>query len=685
MESNDNQQALDTEKLTSKSLAKLLLETHCYFKEFKEYCINQKSSLEGMMDQLLNHVEKYSLQRVHVNTGYFPHLVPKEHHSMLHDQSSVRFQDLLISYSTMEGTKYVAGDKFFTEYPDILAFLEDISCIFAGGKLGIITIHVTSRGVNCVIQIYCKHLLYPSRVQVNLFHYSGEFSFALHGNETLDMLISKLTASTESEVQLSQTIEEFIQRDIFSLDGTDSMGEEKFFRKLSLTVKEKYRRRFQNVHGLPLKRRVPAYHPLMGIYNVGLKRANKLADSGFDTLEKIASTPVEILQEKTGIGVKTPEGIKKRVEAIVNQEVMFTDSLIPDSKHLQDNIVIDIETDMRQEEIWAISYIHKNEFTSFFLELPGNSSLEKQLLKDFIASIRKIAMTNVDPVLYCYAGSNFDFNVIMKRLEHYKMNSLQIFFKSLKKEDLIHILRSSVIFPIKGYKLKDISEFLDVPRKSPPSYDGKQACRDYYDTFTPKKESEKVIYQLVTKIDDDYQIPDKEEVKERLIRYNQEDCYLIVAIWETLQRAEKDPEILKKIGKDKIRLYFDGSALVEEKKAGAGWIITVSEKGKERKISGSKHLGDKTCNEAEWTALLEGLEQLLSEFKGTKLDIAIYGDSKLVIRQLNNVYRIQTLHLKVLANKVRKLIQKHHWTAHWIPREWNREVDSLAFAASNQK
>lgn len=159
----------------------------------------------------------------------------------------------------------------------------------------------------------------------------------------------------------------------------------------------------------------------------------------------------------------------------------------------------------------------------------------------------------------------------------------------------------------------------------------------------------------------------------------------IAEIWDTLQKAKERPEILQKQKEGVIRLYFDGSAQPGKGSAGAGWVIIVKEGEKVQKIQGSKRLVNKTNNEAEWIALLEGVKELGTLDLKEKQTIFIYGDSQLVINQLTGFFRINKENLLIYANETKKRLEIYQWIAKWIPREFNDEADQLARLTSMTK
>ena len=90
----------------------------------------------------------------------------------------------------------------------------------------------------------------------------------------------------------------------------------------------------------------------------------------------------------------------------------------------------------------------------------------------------------------------------------------------------------------------------------------------------------------------------------------------------------------------------------------------------------SRYLGRKTNNEAEYFALLFGLQE--ARRLGGR-SIRILTDSELVERQVKGLYRVKNLNLKVLhASVIEQLKTFSSYAIESIPREENREADRLA-------
>lgn len=120
-------------------------------------------------------------------------------------------------------------------------------------------------------------------------------------------------------------------------------------------------------------------------------------------------------------------------------------------------------------------------------------------------------------------------------------------------------------------------------------------------------------------------------------------------------------------------LNFDGASKGNPGPSGAGAVIY---KNREEIWSSHKFIGCKTNNQAEYSALILGLEGAL------KLEIKtllVLGDSLLVINQVNGLYKVKSdfilpLHKEVLALKSKfDFIEFNH-----VYRDNNKRADELS-------
>ena len=94
-------------------------------------------------------------------------------------------------------------------------------------------------------------------------------------------------------------------------------------------------------------------------------------------------------------------------------------------------------------------------------------------------------------------------------------------------------------------------------------------------------------------------------------------------------------------------------------------------------IVGEPFSKDATNNVAEYTALIKGLEWL-TEHAAKDEPIMVYGDSKLVVSQMNGDYRIRSKRISPYYRRAISLRNAFQGIEiAWIPREKNNEADAL--------
>lgn len=122
-------------------------------------------------------------------------------------------------------------------------------------------------------------------------------------------------------------------------------------------------------------------------------------------------------------------------------------------------------------------------------------------------------------------------------------------------------------------------------------------------------------------------------------------------------------------------LYCDGASRGNPGPAGAGALL--KEKGTGKVLAAlSAPLGRATNNEAEYAALLLGLEE--AKRQGVS-QLAIHADSQLVIRQILGQYKVKHPEMRIRHAQALSLLAGFpSWTATHIPREANADADRLA-------
>jgi len=123
-------------------------------------------------------------------------------------------------------------------------------------------------------------------------------------------------------------------------------------------------------------------------------------------------------------------------------------------------------------------------------------------------------------------------------------------------------------------------------------------------------------------------------------------------------------------------LYFDGSAGRE----GAGAGIWITSPNDDSKFYSYKLNFDCTNNMAEYEYLILGLEVLL---KLKARNIFVFGDSELVIKQVEGAYQTKDVRMRAYRNLVLDMLEKFQAYSFTIKtRDQNSIADSLAVSAS---
>ena len=131
-----------------------------------------------------------------------------------------------------------------------------------------------------------------------------------------------------------------------------------------------------------------------------------------------------------------------------------------------------------------------------------------------------------------------------------------------------------------------------------------------------------------------------------------------------------------------IKIYSDGGARGNPGKAGAGVVIYNQNHQIIKKIA--HYLGEMTNNQAEYQAVIIGLDFVLKMSKNVSIECFL--DSELIVEQLNQRYKIKNEGLKQLFWKVREQVMKlgGRVSFSYIPREKNREADKLVNLAIDE-
>lgn len=129
-------------------------------------------------------------------------------------------------------------------------------------------------------------------------------------------------------------------------------------------------------------------------------------------------------------------------------------------------------------------------------------------------------------------------------------------------------------------------------------------------------------------------------------------------------------------------LRFDGGSRGNPGVAGCGIVIFDAETQLEVWCA-YKYLDKATNNVAEYTGLLEGLK--FAKRMGVN-HLIVEGDSKLVVNQIEGVYKVKKSHLKPIYNEALSISKRFRsFKISYIPREENFRADQLANFAMDKK
>lgn len=122
------------------------------------------------------------------------------------------------------------------------------------------------------------------------------------------------------------------------------------------------------------------------------------------------------------------------------------------------------------------------------------------------------------------------------------------------------------------------------------------------------------------------------------------------------------------LGGEVKRFYCDGAS--ENGSAGWGFWIEDGQVCVEERHGGFSG----TCNEAEWTAVLEATRTA----KQLHESVEIVSDSQLIIYQLTGKWKLKAKNLFEFRRESLENLKGLEWSAFWIPRSLNERADELS-------
>jgi len=134
-------------------------------------------------------------------------------------------------------------------------------------------------------------------------------------------------------------------------------------------------------------------------------------------------------------------------------------------------------------------------------------------------------------------------------------------------------------------------------------------------------------------------------------------------------------------GKDALHIHIDGASRGNPGEAGFGVHVEDARGAPVASLYG--YLGKATNNVAEYEALLHALR--FARDRGA-LEVRVFSDSELVVKQMNGLYKVKHPDMRALHQKARALLS-HFRSARLehVRREQNKDADRLANQALDEK
>ena len=147
--------------------------------------------------------------------------------------------------------------------------------------------------------------------------------------------------------------------------------------------------------------------------------------------------------------------------------------------------------------------------------------------------------------------------------------------------------------------------------------------------------------------------------------------------------SEEDLSNLESLLSDNLKsnrsynLFTDGACEFDDDykpiNAGIGGLLKLEN---EVIFSFSENIGEKTNNEAEYLALIKGVELCI---KNNISNVLIFADSELVVKQINGDYKVKNERMAALHKKTHDLLKMlSSWEINHVLRDKNTEADDLS-------
>jgi len=149
-----------------------------------------------------------------------------------------------------------------------------------------------------------------------------------------------------------------------------------------------------------------------------------------------------------------------------------------------------------------------------------------------------------------------------------------------------------------------------------------------------------------------------------------------------VRQAAGEVEVEEAVGNMTLKIYTDGGAKGNPGPASIGMVFYVDDKDIFRY---REDIGIATNNVAEYSAVITAMSKLIRQLTDQMSElenivkIEFYSDSRLLVNQVNGLFKVKNAKIREFIFKIRTLEQeiKLPISYHLIPREKNRVADRL--------
>ena len=231
---------------------------------------------------------------------------------------------------------------------------------------------------------------------------------------------------------------------------------------------------------------------LSSLYQIGPTRHSLLINANIHSISQLLKLTNYEIYSKTGIGLAISERIRWQAKAVQDNKIYKMQSLI---LPLKPRIYVDIETDLNQKKIWMIG-VYSEKSKTYYPLLAQTYEYEKDILLQFLNILKKEPNSSI----CSYSGTKFDEQFLLKRFQHYKLETKLI----ENVTDLNKSISHTLAIPINNYKVSSLGTYFGYSYKH-PQITGFQ-IPSYYDSYVKTKTKKK-----------------KNELQKLLEEYNKDD------------------------------------------------------------------------------------------------------------------------------------------------------------------